>query len=77
MLLKILHNAVKYTTKGQVTLSINKFDDDSLSFQVDDTGIGINESHLNMLYANKENCDTSINDSEDVVSMRKIGFLIT
>jgi two-component system sensor histidine kinase VicK len=41
VLYNLLDNAVKFTEKGNITLSAVKFDDSSLAFKVEDSGIGI------------------------------------
>jgi PAS domain S-box-containing protein len=45
----VLDNAVKFTKKGTVTLSIKK-DDDSVHIIISDEGIGINESEMPKLF---------------------------
>lgn len=54
ILVNLMNNAVKYTEKGSVTLTISGIiqeDNISLTFQVEDTGIGIQEEDIPKLYA--------------------------
>ncbi|SFB38629.1 Signal transduction histidine kinase [Acetitomaculum ruminis DSM 5522] len=55
VILNILNNAIKYTNKGSVTLSVsfNKVDDKYVDFifHVKDTGIGIKEEDLSKLFS--------------------------
>ena len=49
MFLNIIDNAVKYTKKGKITVSLKKEDKD-LSVEIEDTGIGISEEHLSRIF---------------------------
>jgi len=67
VLLNLLNNAVKFTERGEVSLSICCLPDDSsdhslvkLQFAVCDTGIGIEESHLARLFQPFTQADESI-----------------
>ncbi|MCL2689991.1 MAG: response regulator [Chitinispirillia bacterium] len=59
-LTNILGNAVKFTAKGYVRLKINKIDD-SLFFEVKDTGIGIRKENMLSLFTAFEQVDKSKN----------------
>lgn len=64
ILVNILNNAVKYTEKGNVTLSISgeKEDDDCvLSISVKDTGIGIKEEDISKLFSEFERIEEKRN----------------
>lgn len=50
LLQNFLDNAIKYTQKGSVTLSIKKQKDGSVLFKVKDTGIGINKVDLAKIF---------------------------
>jgi two-component system phosphate regulon sensor histidine kinase PhoR len=49
MFLNIIDNAVKYTKKGKITVSLKKENKD-LSVEIEDTGIGIPEEHLPRIF---------------------------
>jgi PAS domain S-box-containing protein len=46
VLLNLLNNAIKFTARGEVHLSIAKAGDDRLFFEVSDTGVGIDSNEL-------------------------------
>lgn len=48
---KILDNAVKFTSKGSVTLEVSR-KDDSVLFSISDTGVGIPEDKQNEIFDN-------------------------
>jgi signal transduction histidine kinase/DNA-binding response OmpR family regulator len=58
ILTNLLANAVKFTEKGQVTLGIER-DNDQLLFTVADTGIGMTPEQLTRLFAPFEQADSS------------------
>jgi two-component system sensor histidine kinase/response regulator len=63
ILINLLGNAIKFTEEGAVTISVNQVDreDDSqiIRFEVVDTGIGISEADLPMLFARFSQGDSS------------------
>lgn len=66
VLVNLMNNAVKYTEKGSVTLTvkgnaISETDKIALSFHVTDTGIGIKEEDLTKLFAEFERIEESRN----------------
>ena len=63
VLLNLLSNAVKFTSNGTVTLRLREFYRDSvlmLRFEVEDTGIGIDETGLAKLFKPFSQVDASI-----------------
>ncbi|MGF0537506.1 ATP-binding protein [Agrobacterium sp. ES01] len=63
VLLNLLSNAVKFTNKGTVTLRVREFyrgSDLMLRFEVEDTGIGIDETGLDKLFKPFSQVDASI-----------------
>ncbi|MBO3758854.1 ATP-binding protein [Ciceribacter sp. L1K22] len=63
VLLNLLSNAVKFTSEGTVTLRLREFYRDSalmLRFEVEDTGIGIEESGIEKLFKPFSQVDASI-----------------
>ena len=56
IILNLLSNAVKFTTKGKITVSVKLVTEDeekvSVEFAVTDTGIGITENQLEMIFEN-------------------------
>ncbi|MBF0302483.1 MAG: CHASE domain-containing protein, partial [Desulfamplus sp.] len=63
ILTNLTGNAIKFTHQGSVTLSISKVQEDSdtvtLKFSVHDTGIGIVEDKIDMLFEKFSQADTS------------------
>ncbi|MDD1762370.1 MAG: ATP-binding protein [Methanothrix sp.] len=64
ILINLLHNAVKFTKKGEVSVSVSgtKQDDDyyELHFTVKDTGIGISKEKVGLLFQSFSQVDASI-----------------
>lgn len=56
IILNLISNAVKFTSKGKITVSVKLFDENekeaSIEFAVKDTGIGIPESKLEKIFEN-------------------------
>lgn len=50
ILINILGNAVKFTTEGEIALRVSYTAPDILNFEIEDTGIGIEESELKNLF---------------------------
>jgi signal transduction histidine kinase/CheY-like chemotaxis protein/HPt (histidine-containing phosphotransfer) domain-containing protein len=63
-LLNILSNAVKFTDKGEVTLII-RVTDTSINFEVSDTGIGIREEDIPLLFTAFTQTDMQKNRSKE------------
>jgi len=65
ILLNVISNAVKFTNKGEVSLSIHITDKSEsiymLEFNVKDTGIGMSTDQLNQLFSPFSQADASIN----------------
>ncbi len=55
ILINLLNNAVKFTPQGQVTLKVAELErserDLTLRFEVEDTGIGLNQEQINHLFS--------------------------
>ncbi len=51
ILLNLLSNAVKFTDHGSVTFRVLKHQTSNIQFQVEDTGVGIPESHLEDIFS--------------------------
>ncbi|MCL1866392.1 MAG: ATP-binding protein, partial [Oscillospiraceae bacterium] len=64
VLLNLLGNAVKYTKKGRITLTMGVRDSD-LNISVTDTGIGIREESLPLLFEAFERVDTHVNRQQE------------
>jgi PAS domain S-box-containing protein len=50
ILINLLSNAIKFTNSGSVTLEVCPISPDRLSFSVEDTGVGIADEELNLLF---------------------------
>ncbi|MFQ6108432.1 MAG: ATP-binding protein [Candidatus Aminicenantales bacterium] len=50
MLINLIDNAVKYTERGKVTVSLKKKNEGWLSIEIQDTGIGIPHKHLDRIF---------------------------
>ncbi|HEY5902096.1 MAG TPA: GAF domain-containing protein, partial [Anaerolineales bacterium] len=59
VVLNLLSNAAKFTHQGRILLSVQKRDEDMLSIEVRDTGIGINEEALGRIFEEFQQADTS------------------
>ncbi len=59
VLINLVNNAIKFTDKGKVELSIRAVDNEHLKFSVIDTGIGISETHQNSLFQAFNQLDNS------------------
>ena len=56
IILNLVSNAVKFTTRGKITVSVNLMEEDeekvTIEFVVSDTGIGITESKIERIFEN-------------------------
>ena len=59
ILLNLLSNAAKFTDGGTVRLSIRRMPDDTVAFEVADTGIGMTEEQLSQLFQRFQQADAS------------------
>lgn len=59
VLLNLLSNASKFTTKGNITLSIDAPEPQTVRFIVQDTGIGMNDEQLQRIFNPFEQADIS------------------
>jgi PAS domain S-box-containing protein len=48
--INLLSNAIKFTNSGSVTLEVSQISSDCLGFSVEDTGVGIAEEELELLF---------------------------
>ncbi|MDP2752392.1 MAG: ATP-binding protein [Rhodocyclaceae bacterium] len=56
----LIGNALKFTEQGNVTLEVNKTEGTNISFAIRDSGIGMNEATLAMLFTPFSQADASI-----------------
>ena len=49
MFINLIDNAIKYTDKGEITVSV-KHDQEKIIIEIVDTGIGIPKEHLNRIF---------------------------
>jgi signal transduction histidine kinase len=63
ILLNLLGNAVKFTTKGKITVAVRLLNEDedevSIEFAITDTGIGISEDQLEYIFENFQQATSS------------------
>jgi len=57
--INLLSNAIKFTDDGEINLSIEYLEDDMVRFIVSDTGIGITDSQINILFNPFDQADAS------------------
>ena len=50
VLVNLLSNAIKFTEVGGVRVEVAEAEPDSIAITVEDTGVGIAESHLNYIF---------------------------
>lgn len=60
ILKNFISNAIKFTEKGEIKISFNKADNDSISIAVKDTGIGIPEDKRQLIFEAFQQVDGSI-----------------
>ena len=60
VLMNILGNAIKFTEKGNVTLTISKLTNEDLRFTIEDTGIGIHQERLEHIFDPFTQADASM-----------------
>lgn len=59
ILVNLLNNAIKFTHKGMVELSISNVSSNRVLFEIKDTGIGLSQEHINKLFESFTQADTS------------------
>lgn len=59
IILNILSNAIKYTKNGDITISINEYENE-IGVSIKDTGIGIQNDKLDKIFMNFEQLDTTL-----------------
>ncbi len=57
----LMSNAIKFTEKGEVIIRILRLDDTHISIQVEDTGIGIPEDKVKIIFEAFQQADGTIN----------------
>jgi signal transduction histidine kinase/CheY-like chemotaxis protein len=60
ILLNLLTNAVKFTAKGFVSLSVTSADGERIRFEVSDSGIGIDPSHQKIVFEKYRQANASV-----------------
>ena len=60
VLINLLKNAIKFTPQGYIHIELTKKDDDTLLFEITDSGIGIAESQQKKLFSNYFQTENSI-----------------
>ncbi|MEO5348052.1 MAG: ATP-binding protein [Magnetococcus sp. YQC-3] len=60
VLLNLIGNAIKFTERGSVKLSLDPLDNDLIKFTLTDTGIGIKESEIEFIFEPFKQADKSI-----------------
>jgi signal transduction histidine kinase len=60
ILRNFISNALKFTTEGEVRVTVALIDEEMVEFAVSDTGIGISKEHLPALFADFVQIDTRI-----------------
>ena len=58
-LFNLLSNASKFTEEGEITLTVSRTDEEMLLFEVRDSGIGMNEEQVSMLFQPFTQVDSS------------------
>ena len=58
ILLNLLSNAVKFTEKGRVFLKVGRTGNNQLRFEVEDTGIGIPQEQMDIIFDSFQQLDT-------------------
>ena len=61
----LLSNSIKFTDSGLIRVSVKKGENDQLLFEVEDTGIGISEDHLQRIFEPFEQVDSSLSRNFD------------
>ncbi len=59
VVINLVNNAIKFTEKGQICLRVDRLDADKVMIRVKDTGIGIPASHIESIFQEFSQVDTS------------------
>jgi signal transduction histidine kinase/ActR/RegA family two-component response regulator len=59
ILINLVGNSIKFTSVGEVTVSVTKYNDEQLLFEIKDTGIGIPSNKLDKLFEPFSQVDSS------------------
>ena len=65
VLVNLLGNAVKYTDEGEAVLSVSSKGQDEILFEIRDTGIGIPEEKINILFQPFSRVDESFSSRSE------------
>jgi PAS domain S-box-containing protein len=65
VLVNLLSNAVKYTDEGEAVLSVSSIGQDEILFEIRDTGIGIPEEKMNILFQPFSRVDESFSSRSE------------
>ncbi|PIP78710.1 MAG: hypothetical protein COW84_11275 [Gammaproteobacteria bacterium CG22_combo_CG10-13_8_21_14_all_40_8] len=59
ILINLVNNAIKFTETGFVEISIQRFSQNELEFSIQDTGIGLTQEHIDVIFESFTQADNS------------------
>jgi signal transduction histidine kinase len=59
VMINLVNNSIKFTEKGRVTMRVDRLDEGNVKITVRDTGIGVPETHLETIFQEFSQVDTS------------------
>jgi len=59
VVINLVNNSIKFTEKGQINLRVDRLGDDKVMIRVKDTGLGIPADHLESIFQEFSQVDTS------------------
>ena len=74
VVMNLLSNAIKYTTKGTINVSLKEEKDNIMVFTVEDTGMGIDKKHINLLFTEFYQAHE---DSKDIKHSSGLGLALS